>query len=473
MRVYLITGSSNVQKFFRSSKSLIFENFVANVTEMILGMPAADAQILREDSSGRGAVPLGAVSERGRIWHKIVEISHSNLHDRKSLSLLATRWISKFLQEVDALHTPSGEEWVEAPIYGFIRGPMLRASVSTILGPRWLEECPTFERDLWAFDGAFLKLLIGAPRFLCRKGWDARKNLLSATKRWLARGWEDFDWQDEKMKDVVWEVIFGHKIVREREMALREYGVSLDGRTAFEFGLIWASVINSIPATGWVLIEILRDPELYRRVRAEIVVAGAVTIDKSTGATHFDGAKAASMPLLQSVYQECLRLYMSIPVVRSLRNDIEIDGYILRAGNAIITPTYLAHHNPSVWSTPDHPAHAFWADRFMRNSNDPNESGKKDPGDYFPFGGGLNICPGRHRGKDEILAAVAVLLTNFEFEFVSHIGQNGRPTAQEPGPLNIENYQSRGVVQPDRDILVRMRRVGLRKREVGHVPSGL
>jgi hypothetical protein len=240
MRAYLITGSSNVQKFFRSSKSLNFENYVANVTEMILGMPSADAKILREDNSGRGVVPFGAVSERGRIWHNIVEISHSNFHDRKSLSQLADRWFPKFLEEIDALHSPSSDGWAAVPIYELVKGPMLRASVMTIMGPRWIEECPTFERDIWTFDGSFLKLLIGTPRFLCREGWDARKNLLSATKRWLARGWEDLDWQDEKSQDVTWDERLGHRIVREREMALKEYGISLSGRTAFELGLIWA-----------------------------------------------------------------------------------------------------------------------------------------------------------------------------------------------------------------------------------------
>ena len=240
MRVYLITGSSNVQKFFRSSKSLIFENYVANVTEMILGMPTTDANILREDRTGRGIVPLGAVSERGRIWHNIVETTHSNLHDRASLSWLADRWISEFLKEVETLHPPSSRAWKGVPIYEFIKGPMLRASVRVIMGPRWLEECPTFEGDIWAFDSAFLKLLIGAPRFICRQGWDARHNLLTATKRWLARGWKTFDWQNEDTKDVVWEENFGHRIVRDREMVLKEYGVSLDGRTALEFGLIWA-----------------------------------------------------------------------------------------------------------------------------------------------------------------------------------------------------------------------------------------
>jgi hypothetical protein len=229
-----------VQKFFRSSRSFNFENLVILVTQRILGMPPADAEKLSEDNSGRGATPLGEVGERGRIWQKIVDISHANFYNKESLCDLSDRWISEFLRNTEALSLRSGKEWTEVPIYEFVRKPMLFASAITIMGPLFLEECPNVEEDLWAFDRAFVTLLVGAPRFLCRQGWDARDRLLAAVKRWLARAWEGFDWQDERVKTLEWEENFGHRIVREREQALAAYGLSLDGRAAFEFGLFWA-----------------------------------------------------------------------------------------------------------------------------------------------------------------------------------------------------------------------------------------
>jgi cytochrome P450 len=209
-----------------------------------------------------------------------------------------------------------------------------------------------------------------------------------------------------------------------------------------------------------MLIQILGNPDLYRRVRAEVKAAGIVTIDKSTGKTHIDTAKLDSLPLLLSVFLECLRLYMTIIVTRTLRTDLEIDGYTLRAGNNIITPSCLAHYNENAWPTPGHPASTFWAERFLQKAG---ETGTKDPfkkdrGDFFPFGGGLNICPGRHRGKTEILSTVAALLAVYEFDFVGYVDKNGRPTTKGPEHFNIEEYECRGVAQPDRDVVVRMRR---------------
>jgi hypothetical protein len=238
--VYLLSGTRNVQKFFRSSRSFNFENLVILVTEKILGMPAADAKKLAEDDSGRGATPLGEVGERGRIWQKLADISHANFNTKESISRLSGRWISEFLRNIEALSPHSGKEWMEVPIFGFLKKPMLYASASTVMGPRFLEECPTFEEDLWAFDEAFLTLLVGAPRFMCRQGWDGRNRLLTSIRRWLERAWKEFDWQDETAKTVDWEENFGHKIVREREQKLAAYGLSLDGRATFEFGLLWA-----------------------------------------------------------------------------------------------------------------------------------------------------------------------------------------------------------------------------------------
>jgi hypothetical protein len=161
------------------------------------------------------------------------------------VSRLAARWTSEFLSNLDNPHEvplspPAGHEWALVPINKFLRAQMVMATTMALAGPHFIEECPTFARDLWEYDEAFLTLLLGTPRFLCRGGWDARDRLLAATKRWLARAWTEYDWQDEKNQDLEWEPLFGHRVVRERERALKDYGISLDGRATMEAGMIWA-----------------------------------------------------------------------------------------------------------------------------------------------------------------------------------------------------------------------------------------
>jgi cytochrome P450 len=203
-----------------------------------------------------------------------------------------------------------------------------------------------------------------------------------------------------------------------------------------------------------MLIHILRDSHLCHRVQEEIMTADIV--GESDGKTHIDMDKLVSLPLLQSVYLECLRLYMSVPIPRCLRNSVEVDGYKLSAGNYVLIPSHLAHTNEQVWSAQGHPANTFWAERFVHRNMD--ETARHAPGDFFPYGGGLNLCPGRLIGKQEIFAAVALLLAKFDFEFVGYVDKKGRRTARGPEGFDFNTCESRGMVMPAPDVLVRARR---------------
>jgi cytochrome P450 len=205
-----------------------------------------------------------------------------------------------------------------------------------------------------------------------------------------------------------------------------------------------------------MLIEILQDTNLHKRVREEVITTVLSMESKGDSTTRLDLGKLAALPLLKSIYMECLRLYASIPLTRMLRTDMDVDGYTLRRGNFILAPSYLAHYNENVWSVPGHPADTFWAERFLHKET-ADAGTKVATGDFFPYGGGLFSCPGRHFAKQELLAAVALLLLKFDFEFLGYVDRSGRPSPC--GPKFREHFESAGVVQPDRDLLVRMHKV--------------
>jgi hypothetical protein len=233
-----------VQTFFRGARELDFEFFIINVSVKAWRMPSRDAKKLEEDSSGPAAQSLGGVGEGGRIFLKLRDIYHTNFLHASRVSQLLDRWIASYLAALDHPHEMSlpqswGREWTVLPVYKFVRSQMLFATTMALAGPQFFEECPTFGRDIWDFDEMFITLLSGTPRFLCRRGWDARDRLHAATKRWLRRAWAEYDWQDEKRQSLDWEPIFGHRVMREREQALKSYGISLEGRATLQAGLIW------------------------------------------------------------------------------------------------------------------------------------------------------------------------------------------------------------------------------------------
>ena len=119
-----------------------------------------------------------------------------------------------------------------------------------------------------------------------------------------------------------------------------------------------------------------------------------------------------------------------------------------------MVPSWLAHTD-SEWSTPEHPATSFWAERFLPSKEDKSSSTAK-PGTYFPFGGGSSICPGRFFAKQEVLAAVAILIWKFEVEFLEFVTMEGEKS--ERGPEQDGWNVGSGAVVPDRDLRVRLKK---------------
>jgi cytochrome P450 len=131
-----------------------------------------------------------------------------------------------------------------------------------------------------------------------------------------------------------------------------------------------------------------------------------------------------------------------------MKQDMEFEGYVLKAGNAVIAPTWLGHRDESVWSTPDHPSDQVWPERFLNLDS-------IKPGDFFPFGTGVATCPARNYAKQEILSAVALMLFKFEIQPLHFVNPDGSVCDRSPEPLGGEGM---GSGRPDRDLLVRMRK---------------
>lgn len=443
IRIYLIMGADNIQSIFRHSKKLSFECMQLRIAEKVKGLPASDARRLGLDDSGTGSVPLSNIPDNGRIWRKLHAIYLKNLTEKRAVDFLTKKFVFEFSKQLQSV--PWQSETMG--LYGFLQKYQFKASTTTLVGPRILEFSPQFCDSFWDYDAAFMTLMQGMPKFMHRGGWAARDRCLEATKEWLASA-------TEKSKipcddDLDWDENFGHRLVRERNAALANYGISFDGRAAMHMGLIWAINANAIPMTAYMLIEMVRNPSLLQRIRSEVQTS-MVPGGEPNSVLSIDIGKLSSMPLLNSVYSECLRLRSSIPISRRQREDVEIDGYTLRASNFIFAPSWLSYIDENVWAHSGHSAREFWAERFLEK-----EMRKVKLGDYCPYGGGKFICPGRFFSKHEILAAVAMVVTLYDMDFVRYSKLDG--TSSERGP-GMDKAECRGIVSPDRDVVVDFRR---------------
>lgn len=112
--------------------------------------------------------------------------------------------------------------------------------------------------------------------------------------------------------------------------------------------------------------------------------------------------------------------------------DLSIREWLLSRGSIIAAMSYVAHRDERIYPTGSeedpHPLEEFWAERFLQQQEKPagatsSEAEKETApnfsldglgGAWIPYGGGSNICPGRHFAKKEILLTAAMLASEFE-----------------------------------------------------------
>jgi hypothetical protein len=142
------------------------------------------------------------------------------------------------------------------------------------------------------------------------------------------------------------------------------------------------------------MIEVIRDPVLFAKLRKDVQTA--VVVDTETGKQTFDLQTLMNLPLLASVYAESMRLHVSINITRKVHADMELGGYHLKKGSLVQSPSSICHLDEKHWARPGHPADKFWAERFIvyEEENDATGEIKTVPkfsmtghtGNWFPYG---------------------------------------------------------------------------------------
>lgn len=145
---------------------------------------------------------------------------------------------------------------------------------------------------------------------------------------------------------------------------------------------------NTTPVVGWCLMEIIKDPSLFRAVRAE--VAKAIVTDPSTNKRTIDVQILIASPLLQSIYVESMRLHVSMNITREVMQPIQVGNHELEKGSLIQAPTEVSHFDEGIWGAEGHPASEFWAERHVKYVEKVGEDGKTERVPQFSMAGRAN-----------------------------------------------------------------------------------
>jgi len=79
------------------------------------------------------------------------------------------------------------------------------------------------------------------------------------------------------------------------------------------------------------------------------------------------------------------------------------------------------------------------------------------PNSFFPYGGGVSMCPGRFFAKQEIAITLAMLVAKFDVEFVEWTILDGLPSDRVA--RNDATRTGSVGVPPDRDMKLRWKKL--------------
>jgi cytochrome P450 len=142
-------------------------------------------------------------------------------------------------------------------------------------------------------------------------------------------------------------------------------------------------------------------PEWAQALRSELEAQGiADPLDAAT----------ASLPLMDMVYKETLRLNGPAPVVwRRAARAFTAEGYRIPAGTMVGANLMMSHRLADIWPDPE---------RFAPKRFTPAAEQARGRFAFIPFGAGVHKCLGMHFAQQQARIFVAMLLQNAELHLV-------------------------------------------------------
>ncbi len=173
--------------------------------------------------------------------------------------------------------------------------------------------------------------------------------------------------------------------------------------------LIFAGYDSTATTASWLMAELLRHPESFERVRAE------VSGDPDAPLTLED---LRQQPYLDAAIKETLRLHPQASIMmRGARESFEFQGYTIPGGWLVLLVPPFVHRQERYFADPDR----FDPARFLP----PRDEDTKNPYAWVGFGGGPRICLGTGIAQIELKALITRILRRYDLTLLP--GQDFTP----------------------------------------------
>ncbi|OCL02126.1 cytochrome P450 [Glonium stellatum] len=417
--MYFVTSPDDVVTVYKNPVALDYNPFIKEVfLGLGLSQPTIDKMYDENYKSGK----------------HFVDVMHENfklqMHPGEKLDILQTSLLGYIY---DALHwgklsslaghsNDSNEKIVS--LYKWSEEVVVDAATRAFLDPVIYELAPDLLPEFAVFDVESWKLALEFPDFAARRMYASKRYMEKAMTKYMAL-------PEEKRSKESW-------LIRTMINGLNELGLDPQDSAPAFFTLYRTTNINAHKIAFWLMAYMLFDNDLLSRIRAEIL-SGFGSSD-SLNITYL----LESCPLLNSAYEETLRITDWPVGVRTVMAPFTLHGKRLRPGRKLLMHYRQMHFDPAVFGDD---ATCFNPERFMRNKSLERSTS------YRPFGGAGTYCPGRFLARREILLFVAVLLKRFDISLVEKNGKAPR------FPRLDDGLPTGGVIAPvfGDDVLLKVR----------------
>jgi sterol 14-demethylase len=211
---------------------------------------------------------------------------------------------------------------------------------------------------------------------------------------------------------------------------------SVDQISGMFISMMFAGHHTTSGTAAWTLIELLRHPEIFARVVAELDALYADGRDVSYQALR-------EIPELERAIQEALRLHPPLIILmREVARDLHYKGWTVRAGKTVAVSPAVSNRMPECFPDPDR----FDPDRYKP----PREEHQRVFA-WIPFGAGRHRCVGAAFAMMQLKAIFSVLLRRFTFEMAqppeSYRNDHSKMVVQLAQPCRVR-YERRQTAAP-------------------------
>ncbi|EXJ87376.1 hypothetical protein A1O3_04335 [Capronia epimyces CBS 606.96] len=457
-KAHVVSSAAAVQALFKS-KHVSRDIFNHQLATKALGSSQRDAEIMfpptitdtTHDQRDKDKADKADTMEA---------LNHEFLLNQSAVNALTKSFFDCLQREFD--RAEFDHEWKSVHLFTWLKRVMFNVATTAVLGSTILKLNPNLAEQFWDYEAGLLARFYGVPRLVKPEAYACLDVMLDKTQEWLELGRDQADFNPAD--DPEWEPLFGSKVVRARHRLYERMGLTARGKAAFDLGFLFGLQSNAVPITCWLLAHLfspMTPAHVLPKIQTEIKAA-----QRPNG--EIDIAILSSQPLLNSALHETMRQYVDSLVTRQLNKDMIIDGYLLKKNDLIMAPSSLSQHDPTFWEQEDAPsADSWYAERFLKHDDQTGRdyfSTSWTAGKFFPFGGGTQVCPGRVFAKQEILGALAAILSRFDIKFVEFAGTDKNANLVGLGkgasgfPKVKRQYAGNGTLKMDGDICVQIRR---------------